>query len=524
MKKEFLKAKLLLAAVMMAAATMFVACDKDDVDGGKKNNQTDTPTNLRLERKGTTLSAVWMAASGADSYEVTAFQVGTVDDNGKVDDYDEAVTYEVKTTEWSNASFTIEKGYNYMIQVVATTEGKKDSEPLTAVHKFYVSGIMPLGGELSVVIPELIAEKQLSATDEVEVRLLEGVEYTLDATLDFEGHPASIVAYEVLESGDVKASDKHPIVKFGQNGRFRTAKSISLKNLSIDATEQDPEEFPENQTTKGWAIVEGSLNTDAATLQADKSNWLIDGITFDGCYVKNLHCNLIHHGVYAYAFDNLTVNNCVIQLDNDGTYHGDAAVLSSYGGGINPAGGTNWRVGAVRNIKVTNSTIYNIKENGANRMIRWNGNSISHHFFAETASCTFDNCTLSQVMTNKEFGNGTFNNAAYTITFTNNVYRDCYRLKKFIQGNCTQVITNNLGWWSGTVGPKDGETGLPSIEAGNMEDDTEWIAGLNGGISVENFSFEGNVNAALDFNAEDGLGVNFKTAAASTSQGDPRWK
>ena len=137
-------------------------------------------------------------------------------------------------------------------------------------------------------------------------------------------------------------------------------------------------------------------------------------------------------------------------------------------------------------------------------MVRFNGNDLSKVWDSAYGSATFENCTISQIMTNKEFANNTPNKKEYTITFNNNVCYDCWRLQKFIQGNNTKVVdkTTNAIW--GVTNPVDGT-------------DKDKYA------TEEEFAFVGDHTQILDLNAENG-GVNFKaTGAISSTVGDPRW-
>ncbi|MCH5332196.1 MAG: fimbrillin family protein [Alistipes sp.] len=368
--------------------------------------------------------------------------------------------------------------------------------------------------------------------EELWIALQAGGTYTLSEPIDFGAR--SVVIYSVDNERSLQTeSDKHAIVVYGNNGTLRTGNSLTLKNLSIDATNLTNPDFATNRVYNGWGLIEGSYDKDALAEASQQgygpNNFLLNNITLDGCYVKNMHSNLTHHGLYAWVYGDVKVVNSILQLDNDGSYNADASVFGSYGGGLNDAyadvndtSAVNWRVGAVRDLLVENSTIYNIKENSRNRMIRWNGNNVTHHFVEGTqVSITFNNVTLSQTFTAKEFANGTWNNSDWaTITFTNNVYRDCFRIfNKMNVRRCKHEVYNNLGWWTGTVG--DG-----SCDAGDKGDDDLAIEELGGNAAVRwtSFTFGGNVNAQLDFTAADGHGVNFNVSAASATQGDPRWR
>lgn len=529
MKKNFFK----FAAIMMGVATMFVACT-DDGEGVIEAVKLDTPVLGEFVRGAgdatATLSVTWNYVDNASGYVVNVVKTAQVTDAGMDETAQPVDGFTNYETERNRAEFTVEYGGQYAVSVVAAGNGKKytDSDAAEAVYFWYVAPTTVPAGDLATTLPALFG----AADEEVTFALVAGENYTLSKPVDFGGRRVTVKSMANVGTADepvIVENGAHAVVVYGQDGTFRTGNSLLLKNLSIDASAQVAADgsvtkpsYLEGRTSAGWGIVEGS--TDAAALAAASQeagglqNYLLNNITIDGCYIKDVPCNLTHVGEYAWVFDVVNVTNSIIQLNNNGHY-GDATVFGTYGGGLQPDGGTNWRVGAVRELKVENSTIYNIQKNSKNRMLRWNGNNRSHHFVGDVAvSITFNNVTLSQVMTAKEFANGTWNNKDWaTITFTNNVYRDCFRvLNKMNVRGCANVVTNNLGWCSGVDESGDAE--------GSKGDDESTIEELGGDAAVKwtSFTFGGNVNAQLDLTKENG-GVNFKASAASATQGDPRW-
>jgi opacity protein-like surface antigen len=63
---------------------------------------------------------------------------------------------------------------------------------------------------------------------------------------------------------------------------------------------------------------------------------------------------------------------------------------------------------------------------------------------------------LIRVYDKKEFGNNTPNNNKYVITYDNNIFYDCFRLQKFIQGNCKLEYHQNLNTVWGVGSSVDG--------------------------------------------------------------------
>ena len=114
--------------------------------------------------------------------------------------------------------------------------------------------------------------------------------------------------------------------------------------------------------------------------------------------------------------------------------------------------------------------------------------------------------TFIRVYDKKEFGNNTPNNNKYVITYDNNIFYDCFRLQKFIQGNCKLEYHRNLNTVRGVGSSVDG------TDKGKLA--TEEDAGFA----------EAETKKELDF-TQPNFGLNFKaTGAISSTIGDPRWR
>lgn len=139
-------------------------------------------------------------------------------------------------------------------------------------------------------------------------------------------------------------------------------------------------------------------------------------------------------------------------------------------------------------------------------MFRFNNKDLDRVFPTAAGSCTMMDNTFIRVYDKKEFGNNTPNNNKYVITYDNNIFYDCFRLQKFIQGNCKLEYHQNLNTVWGIGQSVDG------TDKGKLA--TEEDAGFD----------EAETKKELDF-TQPNFGLNFKaTGAISSTIGDPRWR
>lgn len=199
--------------------------------------------------------------------------------------------------------------------------------------------------------------------------------------------------------------------------------------------------------------------------------------------------------------------NSVVQMRNDGKKNSNGAIICGYSNGFKAPSGKQFWYGGIKSITIKNSTIYNtVVGNSKNRMFRFNNKDLDRVFPTAAGSCTMMDNTFIRVYDKKEFGNNTPNNNKYVITYDNNIFYDCFRLQKFIQGNCKLEYHQNLNTIWGKAQSVDG------TDKGKLA--TEEDAGFD----------EAETKKELDF-TQPNYGINFKaTGAISSTIGDPRWR
>ncbi len=493
MKKKMVKSKFLFRnGILWFMLSAFVSCaqgfDSNEIfQSDVQNAQLESPElnessfTSKVNADGSeSIQVSWSVVQGASGYKCIVYIVDDPENpeeiyNGIVD----------------GTSFLFDKKddtkYEVSVQALGNeTLNNKDAETPTVIaySTLVPAQIIPAGSDIVEFVKSHIIDQDTEQAFELEA----GASYEINSELDF---GTKLVTFR---------GDKldRPTVTFGIDGVIRTSAGLKIKFINFDCTVQ---------ASKG--VVECSSNPPSSLEGSNFAGYmdvayiLKDPIIFQECMFKNVPRCLFYTGECAWGVEDIRVMDCIVQLDNDGTSFGDAAVLCTYSSTSNYKGSQSWNA-AIRNITIKNSTIYNIKPNSKNRMIRFMTNQLGKIFDSQYGTATISDCTLSKTFTDKEFANNTPNRKEYTITFNNNVCYDIFRLQKFIQGNCT----NNVNMSTNTIWGDN-------VEIDNT-DKTKWA-------TEENPNFSGNVTQVLDLTQPNG-GINFKAnGTISSTVGDPRW-
>ena len=479
----------------MSMALFAVSCaqgfdDEETFSGGVSNSQVESPT-LSAESFKTVVNAdgsesiqvSWPVVFGAGGYQCN---VAIVDDPANpVEIYNDVV-------DGTRFAFPKAEDTKYEVSVLSLGNKKYNNTDAAAATKFDFSTLVPAqkipnGADIAAFVNENLLDQDEEQAFELEA----GGYYELNSVLDF-GRKA------VTFRGD---KVNRPIVKLGYDGVIRTAAGLKIKFINFNCEEANAKgvieatsDFYPELESQNFGGPEGAAYI------------LPEPIVIQECMFREVKRCFFYSGTNAWGISDIRVMDSIIQLNNDGTSFGDAAVFCTYSGTcyFRDTATQKWGTSNIRNITVKNSTIYNTKGNSKNRMIRFNANQLSKCFDSQYGGATFENCTISQIMTNKEFANNTPNRKEYTITFNNNVCYDCYRLQKFIQGNNTVVVDKATNALWGVTNPVDNT------------DKSKWG-------TEEEFAFEGDHTQPLDLSQPNG-GINLKaTGALSSTVGDPRW-
>ena len=486
-----LQGVILALAMMLASCSKGADCDEtfsSNVRGSQLTSPTLTKANFsqRVNADGSeSIQVSWDAVMGAGGYY---YRVDNVDGP-------EPVLLVEGNTDKSMFLFPKAEDTKYRVTLKTLANEKLDNKGATEETVFAYSTMIdaqtiPVGSNLVDFVNANIKDTD----DEQAFELEAGANYTIDKELDFGRHKVTFRGNKVNK----------PIVTFGYDGVIRTGAGLKIKWIKFDCTEQNSKGVVECTNDPSDDLMGGKFG------YADKGYYLQDPIIFDDCWFKNVKACLFFTGSYPWGIEDIRVTNCIVQLDNNGTKYGDAAILCAINNSaVYPKGGSShtW-YGSIRNITIKESTLYNLANNSKNRVIRFQNKDLSKMFASATGSATLTNNTFIKTMSDKEFGNNTPNANTYTITFNGNVLYICARLAKFIQGNNTVICDVNKNT-SFTLPDK---TGDGARNAADFNYCTEEDPGFNEADLKE-----------LDLNAPNG-GINLKAKGTiSSTIGDPRW-
>lgn len=486
-----------LGGIILATALMLTSCQK-----GFDNDETFSSTVRDSQLASPSLSkanfATLVNSDGSESVKVTWDAVmGAGGYYYRVDNMDSGEPELLIEGSTDKSLFLFPKAEDTKYRVTVKTLGNtklNNAEAKEATVYAYSTMIeaqtIPAGENIVNFVKTHIIETD----DEQAFELVGGASYTIDEEIDFGRHKVTFRGNKVNK----------PIVTFGYDGVIRTGAGLKIKWIKFDCTEQNSKGVVECTNDPSDDLMGGKFG------YADKGYYLQDPIIFDDCWFKNVKACLFFTGSYPWGIEDIRVTNCIVQLDNNGTKYGDAAILCAINNSaVYPKGGSahTW-YGSIRNITIKESTLYNLANNSKNRVIRFQNKDLSKMFASATGSATLTNNTFIKTMSDKEFGNNTPNANTYTITFNGNVLYICARLAKFIQSNCIL----NFSIDKNTSYTLPDKTGDGARNAADFNYCTEEDPGFNEADLKE-----------LDLNAPNG-GINLKAKGAiSSTIGDPRW-
>lgn len=446
MKKNHLLAtmKTCLPAIV-SCALLLTSCAQDGFDEetfetNVRNTQVVTPSadkiSIKQNSAGTEQIISWPVVLGADGFECKI-----------VDESDENNPEVIFERIVDGCSFRAKREDDAKYRIYIHALGNKKYNNTDASNTTEVAyntivepyKVIPAGTDLALFfdqedIPENKIDEVTKEKIAIAYNLEAGASYTMSDTISFGNR--KVLLYSTKAGADLKIT--------GEKAIFEIQNGFTMRNLRIDCgasngtglimcSNTPDEDVPFNE----------SMYPEATT----KGSYLIsEPVEVKNCMLKDMKKALISvASEKGWVITTLTIMNNIIQMDSEKYYF-----LDFYGNGSKSS--------AFKELLIQNNTIYNIKANSSQFVIRFANASNAIKLFGTNSNpekgrfnWQISNNTIIGVFTGKDFGNNIPNNACVTNIMTGNIFFNVYRLQKFIQNNQTRTYYNNYIWSDGTT-------------------------------------------------------------------------
>jgi len=507
-------------AYLLLALSLFIALGScadgyespDGFDVGVSNQVLTTPDSLcfSVSTDGTVATISWPLVMGCAGYEVTMMNVDDPANPYVVDNYDHYIVDGCSMT----ANIQEDSKYSFQFKVVGNTKfSNKDGEQIDTTFTTLVPSLctIPNGADIYTYLTETftidslaLLYRQANALDtivEAAIDLEIGGEYTMSGPVDFEGYNMTF-----------RGNKAHPAtVVMKGDASFYAWSGLKLKFLRFDETE-----------CTANALIQMSNSNLPESILSQNLGYARNGSPIKGIYtmlnpvflsdvwVKNLPKSLISDHEVNCQWWNLTVNNCIIQVANEGT--SNSFIHFDKSGHI------------IKEVIFKNSTIYNIYDNTNTYFLRYGNQSNANveKCFGNTTSelgsslVNFSNCTFSRIYSGQKWWNninGTGLSGTYSHCIFHNLFQPFRRsMEKGGSWKCSFNFFYNANDPSDSDYTRKDTSGSPCASLydpkfGDASDD------------------KGNVTKELDLTQPNG-GVSFRSdeyMIRSNAGGDPRW-
>lgn len=520
MKKwQSIRTKMLVLLGGAALAATLGSCadgydSPDGFDAGVKNTTMVTPNQIfiHLNQAGTEATIQWEMVKGCSGHEVTLLNIDDPENPVVVDGYDKRIV------DGSRMTVPVQEDSHYKITMRTLGNkdlGNKDAE--NTLEEEFVTGVPSIGTiaggteAAPVNLNQWWADKQLAYEKAERAFDLEaGKYYEITDTLDLSIHSLTFRGNK----------NERPIVLLKEKGTITSCSGLKMKYINFDCTAMtgnsvfgmsQKEVCPDTILSQNLGYTKGtSLINDIYIVQ---DPWYIAH-----CWFKNIPSGFLTPNGTQCAWWALTIDDCIIQFDNEKNGTGFLALRASGGGGR-----------TIKNVVISNSTLYNIKDNKSAYFAQYNNRNqarpgdVFGNATAEmsTASFVLSNCTLSKLYSGQKMGN----DISYSSLLMESVlFYDVYGVRQFPRWCSNKTFKNNF-WWDPLYVPQ--QAGGDNYDLQDLQTNDSGDAPM-----VKDYDFgwsEEQVRKPLDFSQPNG-GVNFKPnhplilqANAGAGAGDPRW-
>lgn len=464
----------------------------DGFDSGVRNTQLVTPDSVSfvVSTDGKSATVSWPLVFGAAGYEVTFCNVDDPENPQIIDGFDK------KLIDGSTMTVSVaeDSKYEFSIRVIGDTSkgNKDDDEPKVYNFSTLVPSIaiIPSGTDISMYMQEHPLD---TLEEEVAIDLEPGGEYTVSDTIDFGPHNLTFRGDKI----------HRPVVKMQGKGTIMSYSGLKLKYINFDCSESTAQGVV-GMSVKNLPEEIKSQNLGYTRNGSPINNIYIvrDPFYIAHCWFKDIPNALLFDNTIDCAWWYVTVDDCIVQLKSEG---GTGLFCLQNKGRI------------IKNLKLTNSTFYNILDNSKAYFLRYSNSSNANpqKVFGNatgpmsTQSITFSNCTLSKVYSGQKFVNN-LNATGQVLTIDHTIFYDIHSVRQLPRFGGNKTFKFNF-WWGVTKIDKDDMTQKDSYGTPFAMDYDP--------------SFRGNILQSMDFSLPNG-GVDFtpqEYEIVVNRAGDPRW-
>lgn len=419
-----MKTRSIMSILCLLIALFVTACvdgykDDETFSSSVTNEQLDSPDGSKVTITSVTntttgaqdLKITWPVVYGAGGYEFSLYNV---------DDPNNPVIVGIEDQIIDGCSVTRERAEDTKYKIVIKTLGNKElnntgaTQAVEIAYTTLLSSIakIPNGSDLG----EYFEQNPILNNDSIEqvYELESGGNYTINTNLDFGTRWVTL-------RGDKL---NHPTVVMGEEGLITIMNGFKIRFIDFDCT---------NSAATGFV----TMNSKPAEMMKihDTNRYIVlNPIVFQSSTFKGLGKSLFYGNAQSYVIKNLQILECIVQLNNKDS---DASLINCFGGSYN----------CIKDLMVMNSTMYNLQANSKAYFLRYanasNAQPPKLGFLDKQGSIFIANNTFCKVFTGKDFGNNLPTINSSTVTMTNNVFYDCFRVNKAVVNNTTQILKDN---------------------------------------------------------------------------------
>ncbi|MGN0221925.1 MAG: DUF4992 family lipoprotein [Prevotella sp.] len=447
-------------AGLMAASCAQDGFDEDerfvsDVTNAVMTSPSSDDITITASADGKTRTASWPLVKGAGGYLVTVINK----------DIPEEPIVKDSIVDGCSVTFKSEEDVNYLLTIKTLGNAKnnnKDAENTTELNFSTFTptyAVIPANSDLKTYFDSnpLPADK---LDEELNFDLEAGATYTMSGAVDFGAFQVTLRTNSKNNNAKIRMT--------GEDAGFILSNGFTLKYLNIDYTDSNAGLLVMS-TTPAIEPHEGSSNYYVVT----------PPIRVMGCNIENLRSYIFYDSsVKTWLPTTLIIDNTVIHLATTVTAIKDQGYIW-----------TNKGNGFIKDLTISNSTVYNTGEVDVKYFVQYGGMGISNTDFWDKCSVNYTNCTFYEVCKAGQWGNynGIQGKKTSYWVMTNCIFYNCSAsgvARRFLHGRPNQETAT---FENNTYMKADGtfDTPAPYDNSGTqIEEDPCFADPANGNFTI----------------------------------------